>query len=128
MDSMTPISDALANSRNIHEAVGAQGIGELAAQWSDHVAVGAVPMLVAARLIALGAVYPSEGVLWAAENVTALAMNSTLHVNLDVDDSSSGLATNSGTVAQVLGSSPNVGVEHAQLLVRLVERPSSSTA
>lgn len=105
---------ALALSRRAHETVEAVGIPDLVEQWRDVIDVGKLTERVAARLISLGAVYPSSGLIWATARRPDLATRSDQLVEIVVDDPAAVAGHEirlSGTVAETLGLLPTQVVD-----------------
>jgi hypothetical protein len=121
------IDTALALSRRAHEAVEAVGIPDLVERWQAVIGSGELSERVAARLVAVGAVFPSDGLVWAATHHPQLMTSADISTRLVVDDpdlASHGLAL-SGSFAELLGRSPDILVETAELVMGLLD-PSSA--
>lgn len=92
--------------------------------WRARIGAGEIAEQVAARMVAVGAVYPSDALVWVAANHEELARSSVETIRIVVDDED--LATYGvvlrGTVAESLGRSMSVPVEAAQMLVGMLDR------
>jgi hypothetical protein len=119
----TTVATALALSKRTHETVEAMGIPELSQRWQERVDRRELSERIAVRLIAVGAVFPSDALMWLAACETQLAQSADACVRLVVDDddlAAHGLVL-SGTVAETLGRTPDVPIETAKLLLSLLK-------
>lgn len=84
---------------------------------------------IAVRLVAMGAVYPSDGLLWAAARAPKLVTsNSPLVECIARDPALNGHGVRlSQTVAQALGRDRELSVETARALLDLLGRSESVT-
>lgn len=121
------LGTALALSRRAHEAVEAVGIPDLFERWQAVIGRGELSERVAARLVAVGAVFPSDGLVWAATHHPQLMTSADVSTRLIVDDpelACHGLVL-SGSVAELLGRSPDTPVATAMLVTGLLDSSSA---
>lgn len=100
------------------------GLPDLGALWQVRIDRGELTDRVAARLIAVGAAYPNDALVWLAANRLELAQSSATSVRLVIDDDDvddHGIVLN-GTIAETLGRNAEVPVQSAKLLVGLLDR------
>jgi hypothetical protein len=117
---------ALALSRHAHESVEAIGLSDVATAWRERICRGEIDERAAARLIAVGAVYPSDALVWLASEHPHLAASSATNLRVVADDpqlADHGLVR-TGTVAELLGQASNIPIDAAQVLVSLLATES----
>jgi hypothetical protein len=122
-----PVTTALALSRRAHESVEMIGLSDVADAWRARIAHGEIDERAATRLIAVGAVYPSDALIWLSSEHPSLADSSAMNIQIVADDpllADHGL-DRTATMAELLGQAIDIPVATAQLLVTLLNAESS---